>query len=69
MYQRRLLDLLQRKFTGKFSNRDCPLDIGEIPKLNDFFSFDDKITAPLHGFAGVEDYYTRSSSRQYLQHH
>ena len=67
VYQRRLLDLLQRKFTGKFSNRDCPLDIGEIPKLNDFFSFDDKITAPLHGFAGVEDYYTRSSSRQYLQ--
>ena len=67
LYQRRLLGLLKRKFTGKFSDRDCPLDISEVPKLNDFFSFDDKITAPLHGFAGVEDYYTRSSSRQYLR--
>ena len=38
-----------------------------MPRLNDFFSFDDNITAPLHGFAGVDDYYTRSSSRQYLQ--
>ena len=67
LYQRRLIGLLKRKIIGKFSDRDCPLDIGEVPKLNDFFSFDDKITAPLHGFAGVEDYYTRSSSRQYLR--
>ena len=67
LYQRRLLGLMKRKIIGKFSDRDYPLDIGEVPKLNDFFSFDDKITAPLHGFAGVEDYYTRSSSRQYLR--
>ncbi len=67
LYQRRLLRLLKRKIIDKFSARDCPLDIGEVPKLNDFFSFDDKITAPLHGFAGVEDYYMRSSSRQYLR--
>lgn len=31
-----------------------------------FWEFDDKITAPLYGFADVHDYYTRSSSRQYL---
>ena len=67
LYQRRLIGLLKRKIIDKFSDRDCPLDISEILKLNDFFSFDDKITAPLHGFAGVEDYYTRSSSRQYLR--
>jgi hypothetical protein len=28
--------------------------------------FDDRITAPLHGFRGAEDYYARSSSRQFL---
>ena len=67
LYQRRLIGLLKRKIIDKFSARDCPLDISEVPKLNDFFSFDDKITAPLHGFAGVEDYYARSSSRQYLR--
>lgn len=29
--------------------------------------FDGVVTAPLHGFASVDDYYARSSSRQYLQ--
>ena len=66
VYQRRLIGLLQRKIVSKFSARDCPVDVSEVLQLNDFFSFDDKITAPLHGFAGVDDYYERSSSRQYL---
>jgi predicted alpha/beta-fold hydrolase len=28
--------------------------------------FDDAVTAPLHGFAGVDDYYTRSAAKQFL---
>ncbi|MDF1758130.1 MAG: hydrolase [Legionellaceae bacterium] len=32
-----------------------------------FWTFDDKVTAPLYGFAGVHDYYKQSSSRYYLQ--
>lgn len=67
VYQRRLLNLLKRKIAGKFSSLDCPLDLTGLRQLNDFFSFDDKVTAPLHGFAGVDDYYTRSSSRQFLK--
>jgi hypothetical protein len=34
--------------------------------VDDFWTFDDRVTAPLHGFAGADDYYSRSSSRQYL---
>ena len=34
--------------------------------LNDFWKFDDAITAPLHGFADVHDYYSQCSARQYL---
>ena len=67
VYQRRLLNLLKRKITGKFNERDCPFELDKISRLNDFFSFDDTVTAPLHGFAGVDDYYTRSSSRQFLK--
>ncbi len=67
MYQRHLIGLLQRKIIAKFSSRDCPIDISNVLQLNNFFKFDDKITAPLHGFAGVDDYYSRSSSRQYLK--
>lgn len=32
-----------------------------------FWEFDDKLMAPLHGFAGVDDYYRRCSSRHYLR--
>lgn len=67
VYQRRLLGLLKRKITGKFSRRNCPFDLDEVHKLNDFFRFDDRVTAPLHGFAGVMEYYTRSSSRPFLK--
>lgn len=28
--------------------------------------FDEAVTAPLHGFSGADDYYSRSSCRQYL---
>jgi len=34
--------------------------------LRSFRAYDHQITAPLHSFAGVDDYYTRSSSRQFL---
>lgn len=33
-----------------------------------FWHFDDEMMAPLHGFADVHDYYSRSSSRQFLRH-
>ncbi len=31
-----------------------------------FWEFDDAFTAPVHGFAGADDYYARSSSLRYL---
>ena len=30
------------------------------------YDFDDAVTAPLHGFRNADDYYARSSARQYL---
>jgi uncharacterized protein len=33
----------------------------------DLYAFDDVFTAPLHGFAGVDDYYARASARPHLQ--
>ncbi|MGH8608103.1 MAG: hydrolase [Gammaproteobacteria bacterium] len=40
---------------------------GELKRLRTFRQFDDRITAPLHGFDGVDDYYRRASCRQYLR--
>ena len=30
------------------------------------WDFDDAVTAPLHGFAGADDYWTRASSKPWL---
>jgi len=34
--------------------------------LNNFWKFDDALTAPLHGFRDVHDYYKKCSARQFL---
>ena len=38
----------------------------KIKRLKNFREFDNSVTAPLHGFRDVDDYYTQSSARQYL---
>ena len=43
-----------------------PVSRSRVRELDDFWSFDDAVTAPLHGFEDARDYYTRSSARQFL---
>ena len=66
VYQRRLLDDLRAKLSRKFSAGTSAIDLEQAHSSRDFWEFDDRVTAPLHGFKDVHDYYTRSSSRQYL---
>ena len=40
--------------------------LGPLDGLQTLWDFDDAVTAPLHGFAGAEDYYLRCSSRQFI---
>jgi predicted alpha/beta-fold hydrolase len=67
VYQRRLISDLRAKLQRKFSTAPSPIDLGRVNASRDFWEFDDAVTAPLHGFHDVHDYYTRSSSRQYLR--
>ena len=39
----------------------------EIKNLKTFWQFDDTYTAPIHGFKSAQDYYTKSSSKQFLK--
>ena len=66
LYQNHLLERLRRNFRRKFRQRASPLPV-DVDRLRDFYSFDDKVTAPLHGFSSAADYYRQSSSRQYLK--
>lgn len=69
VYQKHLLTTCQKKYQQKFESNPSPLgDDIDVCKLGTFYSFDDKITAPLHGFEGADDYYKQCSSRQFLKH-
>jgi predicted alpha/beta-fold hydrolase len=67
VYQRRLIADLRTKLHHKFSGTTSPIDLERADNSRDFWEFDDVVTAPLHGFRDVHDYYARSSSRQYLR--
>jgi len=65
IYERYLISSLKRSFRGKFARMPCPIEV-DVGSLKTFHQFDDKVTAALHGFDGVEDYYARCSSRQFI---
>jgi len=66
LYQRHLLGKLRRTVRLKARVQPPPVPLETLPRLTTFRQFDAAVTAPLHGFTGVDDYYRRSSSRQYL---
>jgi predicted alpha/beta-fold hydrolase len=66
IYRDHLLTSLRKTYTEKFAQIDSPLSI-DVNQLKSFWDYDDKITAPLHGFDGAEDYYDKCSCRQFLK--
>ena len=66
VYQWRLISSMKDKFKEKFRKRPAPLALDDIDGLDTFWTYDDAVTARLHGFKDVHDYYSSSSSRQYL---
>lgn len=67
IYQRHLLKKLRRSVTAKAALRTPPFPLDDLHELNTFHKFDNEITAPLHGFRDVDDYYAKSSSKQFLK--
>jgi uncharacterized protein len=41
--------------------------LGDLSGIKSFWQYDDRVVARLHGFKNVQDYYQRSSSRQFLK--
>ena len=70
-YQRRLLKDLNKALKEKYKKHPMEQLIGlkeeDIDKLKNFWEFDEAYTAKINGFASAEDYYTKSSSKQYLK--
>jgi predicted alpha/beta-fold hydrolase len=68
VYQSHLLEKLRTVFLQKLDvvNDQLPLTKQKLYSIKSLYEFDEQITAPLHGFASVNEYYQKSSSRQYL---
>jgi predicted alpha/beta-fold hydrolase len=67
VYEKHLLRSLCDKITEKFRTQPAPMTLPSVASIKTIRQFDDEITAPLHGFLSAEDYYVRSSSRQFLK--
>ncbi len=64
MFQRTLVPkalTMAQRFPGM-------LDGVTIRRVRSMYDFDGAVTAPLHGFAGTVDYWTRASSKPWLEH-
>ncbi|ALM52614.1 hydrolase [Halomonas huangheensis] len=64
VYERHLLKSLKRKVIPRLVSGELPLEASaeQVARVKRLRDYDDIITAPLHGFANAEDYYTRASS-------
>ena len=64
-YMRIKLNFLER--IGAAAEAEKLRQLGDLSPIRSFWEYDDRVVARLHGFADVNDYYRRSSSRQFLQ--
>ncbi|HTY42918.1 MAG TPA: alpha/beta fold hydrolase [Thermoanaerobaculia bacterium] len=55
-----------RATAARFPEAASRIDLPRVLAARTFWQFDDAATAPLHGFAGADDYYRRSSSVGYV---
>jgi len=69
LYVRNFLATLQGKaveVARRFPEATARMDLGRALRARSFWEFDDAANAPLHGFAGADDYYRRASSLGFL---
>ena len=51
---------------ARFPEAAAKMDLARAARARSFWEFDEAANAPLHGFAGADDYYRRSSSLGFL---
>ncbi len=67
IYLRRFLTTLVAKIEAKALRFPGEVDAAGARKIRSFQEFDDRYTAPLHGFRDAADYWAQSSARQFLK--
>ena len=67
VYQRHFLRSLRRKTLAKLQKIPDLVPAGALDGIATLYDFDDRITAPIHGFRDAADYYEQSSSIRWLE--
>lgn len=67
IYQKYLLDCLKIQAKDKIDQHSLPYNHNTLKQCRNFWQFDDQVTAPLHGFTGVDEYYQQCSCRNKLK--
>lgn len=66
LYMERFLINMREKIRVKKRMFPEKLDLAGLNRIRTFQEFDDRFTAPIHGFRDAADYWKRNSSRQFL---
>lgn len=66
VYMRRFLKMLGEKIRAKAAIMPELISDRGFEEIKNFQQFDDRYTAPLHGFTSAEDYWRRASSKPVL---
>lgn len=65
-YSRYFLQSLRRKLETKSDRLASVIDLGAARRAETIREFDDRVTAPLNGFADASEYYEECSSNRFL---
>jgi predicted alpha/beta-fold hydrolase len=65
-YQKKFLITLNLKIKQKKKLFPEKVNLDHFAKIKTLWDFDEYYTGPLHGFTGAEDYYKKSSCKQFL---
>jgi len=68
IYMRRFLTSLHDKVRTKKKIFPDKIDDDDYHQIKNFKHFDDRYTAPIHGFGDAEDYWAQCSSNQFIPH-
>ena len=66
VYSRHFLQSLKHSAAAKLQRFPGLFDERRMRLASSLYQFDDAVTAPLHGFAGADDYWRRASSKPWL---
>jgi predicted alpha/beta-fold hydrolase len=67
LYQAYLLARMKKALRRKFNPHTAAFNWDKAMAARTFGEFDDVVTAPLHGFRGMDDYYDRASAMNFLR--